>query len=52
MSAAFGCSNVMASTETWRAVHILRGHTGGQIVSEKFLGFFLMMASSTSIGSN
>jgi len=30
MSAAFGSEDRMVNIETWRAVHILRGHTGGQ----------------------
>ena len=30
MSAVFGSEEKMVNVETWRAVHILRGHTGGQ----------------------
>jgi len=30
MSATFGSEDRMVNIETWRAVHILRGHTGGQ----------------------
>jgi len=30
MSAGFGSEDKMVNIETWRAVHILRGHTGGQ----------------------
>ena len=30
MSAVFGSEDSMVNIETWRAVHILRGHTGGQ----------------------
>ena len=29
MSAVFGSEDKMVNIETWRAVHILRGHTGG-----------------------
>jgi len=32
MSAVFGSEDKMVNIETWRAVHILRGHTGGQLL--------------------
>jgi len=37
MSAAFGSEDQMINIETWRAVYILRGHTGGQCVDYKSL---------------
>ena len=43
MSAVFGSEEKMVNIETWRAVHILRGHTGGQNLR---LSTELMLCSS------
>jgi len=51
MSAVFGSEDQMVNIETWRAVHILRGHTGGLWCSPNYYCLFSSSSSSCGLSS-